>query len=707
MSSTLSPSKGHSSPDEYSLHSEINTPDGCKFDTEMVDPFSDESSIHDNSATQPIFKPENALRNPSNPARNLKKIDLSKKVTSQEAEWEDFMGKPPIPPAPQDITTRFEQYKQNSQKNMEFLAAEQQAREQEIHTFQPSGSGNSKRRSLGEFLREQERFSKQKQEKLSCLREEQEQCEESSLSTAYHPSLNENSLRIMQEKPRENSVFEKLYNSSKAPSALSSIAELDSSFTPSVNKKSRDLLRKESVDSLLYKDALRRQQKEAPKQLAPCINISSGSQKVLMEKLAKEFDAAYSEFENPKFPGLNYSLFSSFFSRLDFTKNDSAAQSYQEERRLVLKAWTLLTPTGEKFVGKQNLIVFVLCLMDLFPASLGTKDLSTDSTSMGHLAADEFVVCFEEAKRIHRHFLLLYQNKTVLKQASSRSSAPEYSFRPETLANSSALAEKYNQKKIQQFGTADRHALHKAEKQKKFEKLARIKQDREEADLRQCTFKPQINSYRTKRPVKEDADLDRNMRLYELSHVRREKQEKLEEFLEDFPRELSECTFAPKVNKNANLKTAPIVRGTDQAVQRMKKGREDKKHKDSMKLRNYSETPIFESVEDVESSEESEGEELPPLQDNFRPPSFPQKPQEIPRETPRETPKETPKEFNHSSSEEEELIINIKLPSGSQEQLVLRHTDDKTLKVQEFIMKHHLAGAKARKLQESILSSLI
>lgn len=122
------------------------------------------------------------------------------------------------------------------------------------------------------------------------------------------------------------------------------------------------------------------------------MSISVGSQRLLLEKVAKEFDETYESFDPENKGVLDYSSFNQFLEKMGFTRNDPDHPRYTEERNLLLKAWGLLLPPGVKQLSKQNVIVFLLCVLDLFPPSLASPGPSKSNVSLGSLVENEFTV---------------------------------------------------------------------------------------------------------------------------------------------------------------------------------------------------------------------------------------------------------------------------------------------------------------------------
>lgn len=149
-------------------------------------------------------------------------------------------------------------------------------------------------------------------------------------------------------------------------------------FQPRVNSKSKSIIREERIDSILYKDAIRRQNK-SQENIRPRPTqkfLSDQSSKLLAKRLIKEFEEeAYNFFEPNKEHVFSYNEMCEFLRRLHFVKDvqDNASSHFIHQKSLLQILWAVLR--GDKFggVSSRNLLVFLLAIMGLdfeFPASI-------------------------------------------------------------------------------------------------------------------------------------------------------------------------------------------------------------------------------------------------------------------------------------------------------------------------------------------------
>jgi len=149
-------------------------------------------------------------------------------------------------------------------------------------------------------------------------------------------------------------------------------------FKPRVNSKSKNIKREERIDSVLYKDAIRRQNK-SQENIKPKPSqkfLSDHSSKLLAKRLIKEFEEeAYNFFEPNKEHVFNYNEMCEFLRRLHFIKDiqDNASSHFIHQKSLLQILWAVLR--GDKYggVSSRNLLVFLLAIMGLnfeFPPSV-------------------------------------------------------------------------------------------------------------------------------------------------------------------------------------------------------------------------------------------------------------------------------------------------------------------------------------------------
>lgn len=486
-------------------------------------------------------------------------------------EWEQaFNPKQKLALSP-DFTGKLENYQQKTEEKLEKLLGEKANQELEECTFQPKVNSPQGQRTVTEFLSAQAKHENSRNAKLKVLQEEKQR-ELTASDCSYTPSICSRSSKLSQLLPREASVFQKLHSDHKG-SKRSSL-KIACCFIPSVNKRSKCMFRAGPVDEVLYQDAVRRQNKRTPSACTREFSMSSASQKVLMEKVTKDFDAAFEELDALNSGHLDYSKFALLLGKLGFLSGDSQGSFYNEERNLLVEAWGLLGDREARRVSKKNLMAFVVIMMDLLP-------VSRPGLNIENSLIENDPILLEQLRKVYREFSGLYRNK--LHAHPKRTVEPEtHSFKPRISHSSSALALNVYRKRLESYGSSALEDVFTAEKQRVTDELNRVKQAKSLSDMKECTFRPKING----KPYTKERT-DRNISLYNLSKARKDTGDPKENLDE-------ECTFAPLIVKRHITPTFyREIKGTRETIERMQKGREIQQAKNSSNLR----TPIYRTVD--------------------------------------------------------------------------------------------------------------
>ena len=123
-------------------------------------------------------------------------------------------------------------------------------------TFKPKTSNQKgEKRSLNEFLQQQDQFTRKVAEKRSTLKNTLDSKQNTG---TFHPKIN----KTRNEKTTtEASVFERLYALKDKENTEDNQQEVAEDFHPRITDKSKRLTRNTPIDNLLYNDALRRQER--------------------------------------------------------------------------------------------------------------------------------------------------------------------------------------------------------------------------------------------------------------------------------------------------------------------------------------------------------------------------------------------------------------------------------------------------------------
>ena len=337
-------------------------------------------------------------------------------------------------------------------------------------------------------------------------------------------------------------------------------------FIPSLNVRSKNMLRTVQFGENYNPPQARRNSHTHSYIQNLC--ISPKSEKVLIEKFSKEFnDAVGEEALEISYAHLIEILRSMYFV-LGTEKNTEA------EKEAVLKLWAQLS--SEVCINRDQLLMFLMAIMRYKPHMFYKNKPN--------------LIAQEESDRIHNKYLILYENRlSVINKSNVNQSFKhtyDFSFKPEINENSKALVELSNDKSIKvEERLNDRLNLNLTKKEKLKEKYIKIKEN-------ECTFQPKIISKFSKAKIdaketnketmaKEylviaNGNADRNEALYSLAFIAKNKSLKSFDDKERLEKELIACTFSPKVISKPKEAPPPTIFGSDKAVQRLAKAREEK-----------------------------------------------------------------------------------------------------------------------------------
>ena len=277
-------------------------------------------------------------------------------------------------------------------------------------TFAPKINNIKPRRNLDQFLDDQKQYQDKAETKKRILKTQMTQLQLKE-EGSYQPEICQKSRQMLGDKSKAKGlVYERLYNASKdrkkrmenvdQRAILSvngrleetsrfvdprtdenlliiknkeSIGKTRDGFTPNIDKKSKSIKRYQRVDSILYDDAIRRQNKQREishqRNNSSCITMSSVSKQALAVRFIKEFDQGILEFlESPKVPKLSYIQVNEFLKKLCFLK-DSENINHPRciiERNLLYDMWFILKCDQYDGVHRRNLLVFLLSVLNLY-----------------------------------------------------------------------------------------------------------------------------------------------------------------------------------------------------------------------------------------------------------------------------------------------------------------------------------------------------
>ncbi|OMJ94962.1 hypothetical protein SteCoe_1825 [Stentor coeruleus] len=431
-----------------------------------------------------------------NPTNHIQKNIKNSKILSNSKSSKEL---PPsdVPEIQQkamkiDVEERFYKKAQIIKDKIQVLK-EQKAQGEIIEcTFKPQIKTKRENKSYDEFYEYMKSYAQKKENKIKNIKDEETKAQENSIEYTYQPKLCEKSLQMIAKKSDlEESTFDRLHklyknqlvkssNNSARESFVSDIKNDDStSFQPTVNKKSQNLIRTEPVETKLYNDALRRiNQDRNPPIPTQHKFITNRSEKVLIDKLKRDFEEAFVRIDSDALNELNYTKMHELFKSMNFIKDENKKE---DERLLLLDSWKILLSQGDTYCQKPSILVFLIAIMGFYEDWMEVPD------------GNRLVLTNYEAHKLHTKFNLFYTNRVSIINKNTTNKEYkvnyEYSFHPQTIIESEILAKNW---RSQHRGGGKIEDLLIAEKAKTQKKLEEKRQLMEEQELDECSFQPMI-----------------------------------------------------------------------------------------------------------------------------------------------------------------------------------------------------------------------
>lgn len=639
---------------------------------------------------------------------NLDDIDINELILEDED----------VKRTPVNVDERFYKYQDKVKAKIKTLAKELQEKEMEKCTFKPDvKSQGARRRTTDQFLDQMKMYEKIKNDKIEMLRTHKNEINEE--EAVHHPTINPRSKEILAKKGENHEpIYEKLYKSAakeKEKEKEKSEEKSPLKLTPS---KSSTVRRAEPIENVLYEDALRRASKlqieVKPIVKEPQTNVKS--HQVLAKKFTKEFHevilALSIQSESCTVDDATKMLLC-----LNFIRNNPEHPKYLEEKALVDKFFKAIN--GNEEVLLKNMLKMSLAVMNIYIPSLTTEIDDQENPENSQVAS--FSMTKEDVLKIHKQFNVFYENRQLSNQVVKNIQQEEYPFKPQLTRGTEALAKEV-QKRAGSLCSVKREAFLQREKQKTQEKNEKLKKEKEEREAQFCTFKPNLLTKSTSKP--ETSDKNRSLALYEQSKELKEKKaQKMKNLNEqELEKNLSECTFTPKLEKVKVKEDRGILnsKGVQQQLMRMQKAREEQERKKKILEGSVKGSTMSTGID---YSHKSKSSFKPPLSGGQRSPlkssqggdffaDFNTKTtatmDSLDKQT--ELDEVINRAMNHGKKkvvildEDEEIQLEVKMPDGSNKTLIIPPGADKELKISMFILENRLNEDLGRKLRASLLS---
>ena len=464
-----------------------------------------------------------------------------------------------------NVDERFYKYQNKVNEKIQNLAKELKEKEMEGCTFKPDVKNEKQRRTTDQFINEMINFEKIKNDKLEVLRSQKKEVIDT--ETKYHPVINQKSKDIVAKKGEcLEPIYEKLYKAANKPNP-------EKSPPKHLISKASSTKRAEPVDKILYEDALRRAAKSIDqKPLIKESQVNLKSQQVLAQKFTKEFNEVISALNIDTEKIDKFSAIKSLIC-LNFIRDNKEHPKYEEEKVLVDKLFKLIG--GGENIQSPNLLKICLAILNIHIPSMTCSDID-DNSQYGIYENEIYSITKANVVKVHKLFSQFYENRQLSQQLIKQIQAEEYSFKPQISAGSEAIAKEV-QKRAGSLCSQKREEFIQQEKKKTLDKIEKLRKEKEEEEAKLCTFKPNILK-------KSNSNKEVNsVTLYERSkQLKERKEQKVKTVIDqEIEKNMSECTFAPKLEKIKVKEERDVLhsKSVQQQLLRMQKAREEQERK--------------------------------------------------------------------------------------------------------------------------------
>ncbi|CAG9335620.1 unnamed protein product [Blepharisma stoltei] len=575
------------------------------------------------------------LLNPKVQKAALQTLGLEKQISLPKSFNLNLENETKPTPKVTDVANRLlENWEKVKAKKLANRAQSDQ-KEMEQCPFKPKiNNTEAKNRSHDEFYEDMKKYLDEKLKKIKNKQDENEELiRTKSLELPFTPLLCAYSLKIESAKA-ENTMprHERLYqlHKSKDNQSLQSILR-DKSFAstqmtqstddsqvlfhPTVNKRSKELVRDSSVENILYQDALRRHHKsvDAPAPRVPDKVICSNSEKVLIEKLKNEFEDEWNLVDIDDTNIVTYSRMLEILRSMYFLLNP---KKQEEARLLTLDLWKILESSYTP-VNKESLVVALIAIMGFYQEWMNDEEKFPNRLNLSK----------EQAKKLHFRNSLLYENRlSVVNKSTINKTYREnydFSFKPQICAQSERLVTSSVDKKPR---NSDSLAVELyRERVKLQQKQDALKQKFSELELKDCTFAPRVKelpkSYQQakitdKETLSKDyknlissapTKVERTAALFSLASLEKNRKENNYKPYEEQEEEKNkeDLTFKPKLYQREKIdEDKEKHAGVQETVERIVKARRDREIVKAWREKGWTRSP---ESRQAEAKEETRG----------------------------------------------------------------------------------------------------
>ncbi|OMJ74741.1 hypothetical protein SteCoe_26251 [Stentor coeruleus] len=326
----------------------------------------------------------------------------------------------------------------------------------------------------------------------------------------------------------------------------------------------------EEIDKHLWSDAQRRASiHHEPEDENTDFTIGVNSQRVLARKFLKEYRELLEN--NEKIPeNFEFGEVLQILRDMFFVKQNSEGITLDNEEHISVKFFKQIKKPEN--LSKDYLVSALLSIQSLYPSQL-FQDFTKEDTDFYSFPLIIQSFSIDEELKLSKNFSQMKDQRKSITQKSKTLQAEEYSFKPQLNSESENLAKK-KRDEIGGLCSQKRLDFFMQEKQKIQEKADKFRINKEEEELKKCTFKPKII---TKTKAKTVTNEHKCVTLYEKSKMPKEVSIKSSYEIE-LEKNLAECTFAPKISGKKKFKEEPsglYSKSVQQQIARMQKAREE------------------------------------------------------------------------------------------------------------------------------------
>lgn len=331
----------------------------------------------------------------------------------------------------------------------------------------------------------------------------------------------------------------------------------------------------DEIDNHLWEDAQRRASvHHVPEEENTDVVAGLTSQRMLARKFMKEFkENLLKKHEIPE--SFEFDDVLGVLRDMNFVATETEEATQENEGHIAVKFWKFIK-TCEK-VDKDRFVSALLSVLTLHPSQLFQDHIKEDTEFYTfQIILQSFSL--EEELKLAKFFTHMKDTRKTQSQPAKDNQIEEFSFKPQ-LNNDSETLGKKKREEIGRPMSQKRLDFFMNEKKKIQEKSEKSKINKEEEELKKCTFRPKTLK---KTDMKTgQGNEHRGLTLYEKSKAT--KDVNIKSSLEiELEKSLAECTFAPKLNTKKKLKEEPsglYSKSVQQQISRMQKARDEEARK--------------------------------------------------------------------------------------------------------------------------------